>query len=72
MAHIVNHLDKVIDVDDELLVYLHEMRGERKQVGALHAAFQSDRLPVVSYHHLPSISLRDYTGRGRHSPYPPA
>ena len=47
MANIVNHLDKVIDVDDELLVYLHEMRGERKQVGALHAAFQPDRLPVV-------------------------
>ena len=30
------------------------MRGERKQVGALHAAFQPDRLPVVSYHHLPA------------------
>ena len=54
MTHIVNHLDEVIDVDDELLVYLHEMRGERKQVGALHAAFQPDRLPVVSYHHLPA------------------
>ena len=54
MAHIVNHLDEVIDVDDELLVYLHEMRGERKQVGALHAAFQPDRLPVVSYYHLPA------------------
>ena len=54
MAHIVNHLDEVIDVDDELLVYLHEMRGEREQVGALHAAFQPDRLPVVSYHHLPA------------------
>ena len=54
MAHIVNHLDEVIDVDDELLVYLHEMRGECEQVGALHAAFQPDRLPVVSYHHLPA------------------
>ena len=29
MAHIVNHLDEVIDVDDELLVYLQEMRVER-------------------------------------------
>ena len=54
MAHIVNHLDEVIDVDDELLVYLHEMRGERKQVGALHAAFQPDRLPVIRHHHLPA------------------
>ena len=54
MAHIVNHLDEVIDVDDELLVYLHEMRGERKQVGALHTAFQPQGLPVASYHHLPA------------------
>ena len=54
MANIVNHLDKVIDVDDELLVYLHEMRGECEQVGALHAAFQPDRLPVIRYHHLPA------------------
>ena len=54
MAHIVNHLDEVIDVDDELLVYLHEMRGEREQVGALHAAFQPDRLPVIRHHHLPA------------------
>ena len=54
MAHIVNHLDEVIDVDDELLVYLHEMRGEREQVGALHAAFQPDRLSVISHHHLPA------------------
>ena len=54
MANIVNHLDEVIDVDDELLVYLHEMRGERKQVGALHAAFQPDRLPVIRHHHLPA------------------
>ena len=54
MAHIVNHLDEVIDVDDELLVYLHEMRGERKQVGALHAAFQPDRLSVIRHHHLPA------------------
>ena len=30
------------------------MRGECEQVGALHAAFQPDRLPVVSYHHLPA------------------
>ncbi len=29
MAHIVNYLDEVIDVDDELLVYLQEMRVER-------------------------------------------
>ena len=54
MAHIVNHLDEVIDVDDELLVYLHEMRGECEQVGALHAAFQPDRLPVIRHHHLPA------------------
>ena len=54
MANIVNHLDEVIDVDDELLVYLHEMRVEREQVGALHIAFQPDRLPVFSHHHLPA------------------
>ena len=30
------------------------MRGERKQVGALHAAFQPDRLPVIRHHHLPA------------------
>lgn len=54
MAYIVNHLDEVIDVDDELLVYLHEMRGECEQVSALHAAFQPDRLSVASYHHLPA------------------
>ena len=29
MTHIVNHLDEIIDVDDELLVYLQEMRVER-------------------------------------------
>ena len=54
MANIVNHLDKVIDVDDELLVYLHEMRGECEQVGALHTAFQPDRLSVIRHHHLPA------------------
>lgn len=46
MAHIVDHLNQVVHVNNILLVDLQEVVVERQQVGALHIAFQFDGLLV--------------------------
>ena len=57
MAHIVDHLNQVVHVNNILLVDLQEAVVERQQVGALHIAFQFDGLFGLSHHHLPAAHI---------------
>ena len=57
MAHVVDHLDEIVHIDDASLAHLHKLAVEIEQFLALQCALQSHRSLASCHHSLPAPHL---------------